>query len=69
MREWITDILTRTTADWVVIYDLAISIETTQSRTRIITFLINASQMSRAFRTDETLRTAMRRSTLITWTT
>lgn len=68
MREWIANVLTRTTTDRIVIDDLAIGIQTAQSWTRIVTFLINASQMSRAFRADETLWAAMRRSTLITRT-
>lgn len=69
MSEWITGVLTGTTANRIVIDDLAISVQTTQSWTRIVTLLINASQMKRAFRTDETLRTTMRRSALITRTT
>lgn len=68
MCEWIANVLTRTTTDRIVIDNLAIGIQAAQSRTRIITLLINASQMSRAFRTDKTLWTAMRRSTLITRT-
>lgn len=69
MREWIANILTRTTTDRIVIDDLAIGIQAAQSRAWIITLLINTSQMSRTFSADETLWTTMRRSTLITRTT
>jgi len=58
--------LTRTAADGVVIENLAVSIQTTETRARIAALLINASQMSRAFRADETLWTTMWRSALIT---
>lgn len=43
MRERIADVLTRTATDRIVIDDLTISIQTAQSRARIITLLINAS--------------------------
>lgn len=69
MREWIANILTRTTTDRIVIDDLAIGIQAAQSRAWIITLLINTSQVSRTFSADETLWTTMRRSTLITRTT
>lgn len=68
MCKWIAGVLARTTADRVMIDDLAVSVQTTQSWARIITFLINASQMNRAFRADETLRTTMRRSAMVTRT-
>lgn len=44
------------------------SIQAAQARARVVTLLINASQMSRAFRADETLRPAMRGCALVTRT-
>lgn len=51
-----------------MIEDLTLSIPAAQTRTRVVTLLINASQMSRAFRADETLGPAMRGCALVTRT-
>jgi len=65
LRKRIADVLTGTAADGIVIENLAVSIQTAQTRARIAALLINASQVSRTFRADETLWTTMRRSALI----
>lgn len=66
LREWIADIMTGATTDWVVIEDLAMSVQAAQTRTRIVTLLIDAGQMRRTFRADKTLGTTVWRRALVT---
>lgn len=56
--EWIALIATRTRADGVVTNNLTTSINAACSRTRITTFLVDASQVIAAIRVSGTLRSA-----------
>lgn len=66
--ERITDVLARAAADGVVVEDLAIGVQATQTRAGIVAFLIDAGEMRRAFRADETFWPTVWRCALVTWT-
>lgn len=67
ISERISSMIFQTSANWVMVYNIAKSVWSTTTRTWIRTFLINTRLVVRTFRADCTFRSTTWRATNICW--